>query len=71
MKIDFVSNFLGEAIVWRTESQSRPGMFHYTSKLRAGGIVCSCEGWQYNGYCKHMENLPAEKVEAAMKAWHD
>jgi hypothetical protein len=72
MKIDFTSSFLGEAIVWRTESTSRPGMFHYTMRLRLGGFICSCESWQYRGTCKHTEEVPKEvldKVLAVVSGW--
>ena len=66
------STLLGEAIVYRTESDSRPGLFHYTVKLRHGGIVCSCEGWQNHGICKHVQKLPLDNQAALdiMSDWH-
>lgn len=64
MKVNFSSAFLGEAIVYRSESESRLGMFHFTFKLRYGGIVCTCEGWQFQGHCKHATNLQLDSPEA-------
>jgi hypothetical protein len=71
MKVNFNTTVLGEAIVWRSESDTRPGLFHYTFKLRHGGMVCSCEGWQYNAFCKHLERAPVEAIERLMANWRD
>jgi hypothetical protein len=70
MKLDLdPSEYLGEAAVFRFESESRPGMQHYTIKLKTGGIVCSCEGWQAHGHCKHLELVPAEKMVEVLQKW--
>jgi len=56
--------------VYRTESLTRPGRYHYTMKLRDGGIICTCEGWQYNGYCKHIEDVPILETAAdVIRRW--
>lgn len=41
-----------------TESQSRPGIHHYTYYRHTSGgnsvkYHCTCEGFQYHGNCKH------------------
>jgi hypothetical protein len=63
------SKFLGEAAVTRVESLTRPGKYHYVMKLRDGGVICSCEGYQYNSHCKHLDNLPTEEILGVMKRW--
>ena len=71
-KVNFESQptFLGEAIVFRSESESRPGLYHYTFKLRRGGVICTCEGWQFQGHCKHVVDLPLdEAAQDIMKQW--
>jgi hypothetical protein len=73
MKINFNSaQLLGEGIVFRWESESRPGTFHFTFKLRHGGVVCTCEGWQFRGYCKHVMNVPLDtgSVTDIMREWN-
>jgi len=65
MRVNFAAGaILGEAIVMRTESESRPGLFHYTFKLRRAGIICTCEAWQYRASCKHALNMPLDSPEA-------
>jgi hypothetical protein len=50
---------LGPAVVFRTASKSRPGIFHYQSIFQNGqGIKCSCEGFSFNGRCWHIELIP-------------
>jgi hypothetical protein len=68
VKVTFV-NDLGEAAVFRIESESRPSRYHYVMKLREGGMICTCEGWQYNGHCKHLEQIPDEELRKAMARW--
>jgi len=63
------ATFLGEAIVYRVESTTRPGLFHYTFKLRNGGVVCTCEGWQFQGHCKHVVSLNLEAAQDILKHW--
>jgi uncharacterized protein YegP (UPF0339 family) len=60
---------LGEAVVWRIASESREGVYHIVCKLRNGGVICSCEGWQYRGYCKHVAIVPMEDAQDIMAKW--
>jgi hypothetical protein len=39
---------------WEVTSKSRPGKFHTVTK--SGRIwSCTCEAWQYRGYCQHVK----------------
>lgn len=72
MRVDFSDQrLLGEAIVFRSPSTSRVGMFHYTFKLRYGGFLCTCESWQYRGHCKHVQAAQTDSPEAQeiMRRW--
>ena len=74
MKINFTAGrSLGEAIVYAFESETREGLFHYTMKLRHGGVVCTCEGWGFRGWCKHVTAIPLDSDEAQsiQKQWRD
>lgn len=75
MRLDFSNKprFVDEAIVFRSESESRPGLFHMTFKLRNGGIVCTCEGWSFRGSCKHAMNVPLDSDEAQLiqRRWRE
>jgi hypothetical protein len=51
------TEFIDEAIVYRTESKSEPGYYHYTLRFRNGDIVCSCKGFQYGEKCWHMDRF--------------
>ena len=73
VKVNFnpVPNYLDEAVAFRVESESRPGTYHYVFKLRHGGVLCTCEGWQFRGYCKHVQVVPldAEAPQRVMRRW--
>jgi hypothetical protein len=72
LKIDFnPARFLGEAAVCIVESDSRPGRFHYVMKLREGGVICTCEAFQFFGQCKHCERVPADHFLTVMKKWRN
>jgi hypothetical protein len=47
------------ALVFKTPSNSRAGMFHYTivARQREGGFfeMCSCEGARYHKRCYHLD----------------
>jgi len=73
VKVDFNEKptLLGEGMVFRTPSESRAGLFHFTFKLRYGGFVCTCESWQYRGSCKHVLVAQTDSPEAQeiQKRW--
>ena len=74
MRIDFnvKPKFVGEAIVFRSESESRPGLAHFTAKLRGGGVICSCEGYQFRGTCKHATSIPLDdEAQKILTSWRD
>lgn len=54
------------ARVFRTPSGSRQGKFHFTVYSDTGGAMCTCEGFQYRGKCKHIET--ANRIMAALDA---
>ena len=67
MKLDFgTREFLGEAVVYQTESASDPGLFHYTLRLRSGDIVCTCPGWRYTQNCKHVKDFSLDSRGSAI-----
>lgn len=39
-------------------SESRPGLFHYTTVGDDGAIRCSCEGFCLQGHCWHVDAIP-------------
>ena len=58
--------YRGFGHVWMYESESRPGLWHVVMKGDFG-VRCTCEGWQYTGNCKHVNQLkvPSEKEQEA------
>jgi hypothetical protein len=48
-----VRTYIGEALVYGTESESEAGITHYTFRTGSGELVCSCRGWQFRRECKH------------------
>lgn len=44
--------YLGDARVWKFESKSRPGKFHYVIIGKLINI-CTCEAYQYKNECPH------------------
>jgi hypothetical protein len=70
MNLTFGAQFLEEAIVYTTESESSPGQLHYTMLLRDGQLICSCKGWQYTGGCKHTKAFALDaKGNAVLDRW--
>jgi hypothetical protein len=72
MKVNFNPDvkFQDEAIVWRVESESRPGLSHFVIKYRHGGVVCTCEGHQFRGSCKHVIVMePGPEAMAVLQKW--
>jgi hypothetical protein len=58
---------LGEAVVHRAPSKSRPGLWHYQFQFRdSRGTLCTCEGWQMAGHCWHVDELPPLPLVAHM-----
>jgi len=49
---------LGECTVFRSPSESRPGLFHLTVVHSNGSIRCSCEGFCLQGHCWHIDAIP-------------
>jgi len=49
---------LGECTVFRSPSESRPGLFHLTVVHQNGSIRCSCEGFCLQGHCWHIDKIP-------------
>lgn len=47
----------GNVLVYRTPSGTRQGRFHLTVLEETEGAypVCSCEGYQFRGKCKHAD----------------
>ncbi len=43
------------ARVFRTPSGTRQGKFHFTICNDLGDVMCTCEGYQYRGKCKHID----------------
>lgn len=55
---------LGPAKVYRIESQSRLGLFHYVLVFQnENGVRCTCEGWQWQGHCWHVDSIPLPKED--------
>jgi hypothetical protein len=70
LKVNFTpTQMVDQAIVFRTPSETRQGVMHYTFKLRHGGIVCTCEGWQFRGTCKHATNLDLSECGEILAEW--
>jgi hypothetical protein len=71
MRVDLGdTQFLDKAIVYKTESVSSPGQFHYTMLLGDGEIECSCKGWQYTRGCKHLKAFHLDnKGKAVLEKW--
>ena len=49
--------------LWRVESSTTPGLF-YDVKWRNVGGSCTCRGFQFRHWCKHMEAIHLIKSEA-------
>jgi DNA-binding HxlR family transcriptional regulator len=65
------TELLDEAIVYKTESQSEPGLWHYTVLTRGGQLQCSCKGWQYTEGCKHTKGFRLDsRGKAILEKWN-
>lgn len=58
-----MEEFQGISRVWRTRSKSRPSMFHYTFLFDSGSVQCTCEGFNYNAKCWHIEAIKPDGDE--------
>lgn len=60
---------LGLCIVWESPSETRAGQRHYQIANQAG-TICTCEGFQYAGHCKHTADLKVDEglLEATQAA---
>jgi hypothetical protein len=55
-------------MVYRVESMSRPGRFHYVFHWgSAKGITCTCEAATFGHHCKHVDMVPLCRVEHAQE----
>lgn len=62
--VNFVEpRFVGQAVVFRTESSSRPGMFHWTFVFWNDEVQCTCEGFHFRQECKHTKIIDMSYAE--------
>lgn len=58
---------LGPAHVFCTPSDSEPNVLHYTvvwiTEQNTFHVECSCKGYQFNHYCKHIRKVVAGDFE--------
>lgn len=48
---------LPQGRIWRTASSSRIGVYHYTFELVGMDTWCTCEGFQFNEKCRHIDEI--------------
>lgn len=48
---------IGEGRVFITGSKTRPGVTHVTILSEDGEFICLCEGFKYNGHCRHIKDI--------------
>jgi hypothetical protein len=60
-KVDFSRpELIGVGKVYKFLSESRDDLVHYVVD-GPGGVICTCEGWQYRQHCKHVDRVPYER----------
>jgi hypothetical protein len=53
--------YIGEVELFRFESKSEPGKYHYAwISLTDGETACSCMGFEVHGHCWHSKELHGE-----------
>jgi hypothetical protein len=55
---------IGEGRVFITYSRSRPEKFHVTILSESEDFLCTCEGYMYNGRCRHVTEIKEMLAEA-------
>jgi len=51
----------GQAYVNLFHSEGDPGKLHYVLDFGGGDVMCTCDGWRYNGSCWHVETEEAKR----------
>lgn len=57
--------YLGTGMVYKSFSSSRAGVVHLTALLVVEGetvVICSCEGFSFNGKCWHADHVATGSV---------
>jgi hypothetical protein len=58
---------MGTCSVYKSASNTRAGLFHYTIVSSDGTIVCTCEGWLNHKKCWHhdliQDHVFADSIE--------
>jgi hypothetical protein len=65
MKVKLGPKYKGNGHVWETPSSSREGVMHYTMFLQGIDPICTCEGYQYNQKCRHIDDVMQREHEGS------